>query len=103
MAKSKGYPHNIKPGSPLARIGFWATVWWAVSCLYVLLIVWLALVEIGGFGFRIVFAAYPYLYWLLAIIIVGWVAGAIVWFRELRKAKVPYRVALKDLFLTVRK
>lgn len=103
MPKSKGYPHNIKTDSTLARIGFWATVWWAISCLYVLLVVWLAIIRIGGNGFSIVFDVYGYLYWLLAVIISVWAIGAVIWFRELKKAKVPYRVALKDLFLTIRK
>lgn len=99
MSKKSGYPHNVKPGSPLARIGFWATVWWAVSCLYVLLLVWIA----RGFDFGKAFSENTYLYLLLAGIVFGWVMGAIAWFRELKRAKVPYHTALKDLFLTIRK
>jgi hypothetical protein len=40
---------------------------------------------------------------LLFLVIGGWVYGAILWFKELKRQKVPYKIALKDLFLTIRK
>ncbi len=95
----KGYPYNVKKGSALAKIGFWATAWWAISGLYLVILVFIA----RGFGFSDAFADHGWLWWLLAAVVLGWVVGAQFWLRELKKAKVPYRSALKDLFLTIRK
>lgn len=39
---------------------------------------------------------------LVAIILV-WLLGSLVWLRELKRYKISYKTALKDLFFTIRK
>jgi len=99
----------------LRRIGTWATWWWGVSCGYVLLLVWRAkdyYQAFGGHGFslgnwaralRQAFTTSASLRVLLAAILLLWVLGGWLWLRELKRHKVSYKAAFKDLFLTIRK
>lgn len=111
MPKSKSNYPKAKPGSLLWAVGFWATIWWAVSCLYVLLVVWQGLNEYSEAAAGVsfvdavgdVFSDSVILWPLFITIAVGWVIGGYIWLKELKKLKVPYRVAFKDLFLTIRK
>lgn len=104
---SKGYPANVRRGSTLWKIGLWATFWWAVSCLYVLLLVWQARDAVEPLGWTSAIgqtygnsAALPA---LLGFILIVWAIGGIIWLRELKKQKISYNAAFKDLFLTIRK
>lgn len=100
--------------SALRRIGFWATLWWAVSGGYVLLLVWESRNEtavssgsasLGNWLSAIgsTFAGSAALQILLATVILVWLIGGLVWLRELKRHKITYKTALKDLFLTIRK
>lgn len=40
---------------------------------------------------------------LLLVIIVGWIVCGTIWLKALKQQKVSYKVALKDLFLTIRR
>lgn len=86
---------KAKPHTRLWWIGLWATIWWAVSGLWV----------VGLF-------LYKYDSTLVtqdalldsAIVIVGvWGIGALVWLDALKKAKISTKAGLKDLFLTIRR
>lgn len=109
---------KIKTSKRLEQIGLWATIWWAVSCTYVLLLLWLGrekYVELslsissGGFfsdwwsAAGTVYDNRAFMPGLLSLIILVWAVGTYVWLRELGKEKINYKAAFKDLFLTIRK
>lgn len=109
---------QIKTSKKLEQIGLWATWWWGVSCVYVLLLAWLgrdtyAVLSAsssskGFFGnwqsaFNIEYDNHSYLAALLAVIVIGWIIGGVLWLQELKSAKISYKAAFKDLFLTIRK
>ncbi len=96
----------------LQRIGTWATWWWAITGLYAVLLMWRAthFYSQSGFSFSAwgtaigtAFTNAWYMPMLLALVATGWVAGGYVWLQELKRQKIKYRVAFKDLFLTIRK
>lgn len=96
----------------LRQIGTWATWWWVVSGLYLVALVWRArdyytasCFSWGRWATAIhsAFAASAWFGVLLAAIIVGWAIGTWVWLRELGRNKISYKIALKDLFFTIRK
>lgn len=96
----------------LRQIGTWATWWWAITGLYVLALVWQGKSYYGHGGVSLsawlaaihsAFNASLGLQFVLLIVIFGWVTGGWVWLRELKRQKVSYREAFKDLFLTIRK
>ncbi len=101
----------------LGWIGVWATVWWGISCAYVLLLVWSgkdyyvaagnggSIASLAGWRSAIG-SAYRGSSWLpvlLVLIVVVWIIGGWLWLRELKHQNVSYRAGLKDLFLTIRK
>lgn len=86
---------KAKPGTRLWWIGLWATIWLAVTGLYVVLLVWV----FGVATDRPVAA----LVTLAGLILVGWLLGALFWLKELQRKKISYKVAFKDLFLTIRR
>lgn len=43
------------------------------------------------------------LQWLLLAVLAGWIIGAVFWLMELKRQKISYKSAFKDLFLTIRK
>lgn len=106
---------NPKRGTPLWRIGAWATVWWGVSGAYVLLLVWVAkdyYVEraagstsssLGNWWHAIgdAYTQSVVLPGLLALIGLVWLVGGLVWLRELKRRRISYAAAFKDLFLTI--
>jgi hypothetical protein len=107
-----------KKGTNLWRLGVWATIWWGVSCLYLLLVVWLAkdyyTSNFDKVGSSSIFNGWitsisnvynesSYLPCILLIIISVWVIGGAIWLQELKKAKISYKAAFKDMFLTIRK
>jgi len=96
----------------LRKIGTWATWWWAVSGVYVVILVWQARDYYLARGFswsdwvaaaQGALMASPFMLAVLMAILVVWLAGAVIWFRELKRHHIRYSEALKDLFLTVRK
>ncbi len=108
----------MKNRTKLQQVGWWATLWWGVSCAYVLLLVWLAAdtyadisesADSQGFfsdwqsAVSSIYAENSYLPALLGFIIVVWIIGGIIWLKELKKQKISYKAAFKDLFLTIRK
>lgn len=103
MARKK-----IKQSKLLRQVGLWATIWWAVSCLYVLLVFWqgknLYIDDLLPWNKALTqsFSAYTWLWWLLAIIIIVWIIGAFVWVKALKQSKISLQAGLKDLFLTLR-
>ena len=107
-----------KARTALWWIGLWATVWWGVSGAYVLLLVWMSRdsyvdisTDAGSNGFfSDWWSAISHTYddsgvlpGLLALVIAVWVVGGVIWLRELKRQKISYKAALKDLFLTIRR
>jgi hypothetical protein len=99
-------------------IGLWATVWWGVSGVYILLLAWegreyyaieSSSIRSGGFfsdwwsAVTTTYDASNVLPALLALIIAVWIAGGVVWLRELKRQKISYKAAFKDLLLTIRR
>lgn len=112
---------NTKKTAKRARLGWigvWATIWWGVSCFYLVLLVWAGkdryatLSSSPDSGSSLsnwqsaLSGAYrdsDFLPALLALIVVVWVIGGWLWLREVRRQNVGYGAAFKDLFLTIRK
>jgi len=101
------YAHKRNSVLALQRIGAWATAWWSLTGLWVALWFWLARHEIAhaglAHGLRHYFGNSLTLQILASIVVMGWVAGGIVWLRALHKHGISYGAALADLFLTIRK
>jgi hypothetical protein len=113
----KATPAKAKSDRLLRRVGLWATIWWAVSGLYIVLVVWLAkdyyVQRVNG-GYRgstfstwnwalqEAYAKHNVLHWLITVIVLGWIIGGIVWLKALKQANISYCDGLKDLFLTLR-
>ena len=99
---------NSNQPALLRLVGLWATIWWAVSCLYVLLVVWLAknlYIDKSlswGRALSHSFSVYKYLWLLLGTIMLGWVVLAVKWLKALDEAKISLKSGLKDLFFTLR-
>jgi hypothetical protein len=109
---------KAKPKTKLWRIGWWATLWWAITGLYLVWLIWLsrntfALKQVSdsssGFISNILdsmgnqLTHTPYLIVTLVLIVIVWIIGGVVWLIELNKNNVSYSSAFKDLFLTIRK
>jgi hypothetical protein len=110
---------KAKRNSHLWWIGVWATTWWGVSGLYVLLLAWMAkpyYVEDSMTGpmptdmwadwSNAITRAYTeseVLRALLWVILLVWVIGGIKWLMEIRRQRISYAAAFKDLLLTVRR
>ena len=98
-----------RKNSPVLRsIGNWATWWWALSGLYIVGLVWQARTyhfsDVSWWhAMSQAFTHTFVLQFALSSILAGWVALAIVWFNELKRQKISYKVALQDLLLTIRK
>jgi|GEM_PF-5482494 len=108
-----------KREQPLAlkKIGTWATWWWGVTFLWILIWVWVsrtyyvrqsAAVHNGfftdwGSALRLTYNGMSWLRFLLLTIIVVWIIGAAEWLLVLKKYHQSYKAAFKDLFLTIRK
>lgn len=101
----------------LGWIGIWATLWWGISCAYVLLLVWAGkdtYVSLSGktgqggslsrwhAAIRSTYHNSAVLPALLGIIIVVWLVGSWFWLREVKRQNIGYKAAFKDLFLTIR-
>lgn len=101
----------------LKQIGLWATIWWGVSGLYVLLWVWLSRSNFVNLSqsprpdnalsrWQAAMSRTYQEKWilsaLLAAIIIVWAIGGWVWLKELKRRKISYKAAFKDLFLTIR-
>jgi len=102
------YAAKRKSSQALRHIGTWATWWWGISCLYVL---WLVVESFsyhaaGAGWLRAIGQAFkgsPALQMVLSVVLAGWIAGGYAWLRELKRLHISRKVALKDLFLTIRK
>lgn len=109
---------KAKPKTNLWRIGWWATLWWAVSCLYAAWLIWqsretyalysLSYQSTGFFSdwskaISNTYSKSSSLKLILGLIILIWLVGGVVWLIELKKHKIRYRSAFKDLLLTIRK
>jgi hypothetical protein len=103
--------------SLLRRVGLWATIWWAVSGLYIVLVVWVAkdyyVQKINGgyqgatlsawnWSVERAYSERDILRWLITAIVLGWIIGGIVWLKALKRANISYGDGFKDLFLTLR-
>lgn len=102
----------------LRRIGLWATIWWGVSCGYILLLVWLGRNNYAAISESTRSRGFFANWWtaisntyresdillaLLMLIIIIWIIGGWLWLQELKKQNISYQAAFKDLFLTIRK
>lgn len=109
---------KAKPGTMLAKIGLWATIWWAVSGVYLVLLVWqsrdaYSYISTGdnsnGFvadwwtAMGEAYAAYDILQILPMAIFAVWLVGGAIWAGELKRQKISFEAAFKDLFLTLRR
>lgn len=108
---------RLRTTKQLRAIGFWATWWWALFCFYGLLLVWLAqdhyveLTKQATSGFwsdwwlavRQAYQADVLLQVFFGVILLGWIIGGAIWLKALKRAKISYRMAFKDLFLTLRR
>lgn len=115
MAK-KANKSIYRRGNSLWKFGVWATAWWALSWLYFLLLFVMSLEVYADLtlnqneGFLAdwwnalsqTYSEHMVLQVLLFVIVTGWFAGVIFWLRELNKANVSLKAALKDLFFTLR-
>jgi hypothetical protein len=112
MAKQNSHP---KRTSDIMRmIGLWATFWWGISGLFVVLLVWSAqytYIEYAPSGNHVAiwiesikstYVKDPTMQLLSALIVSVWVLGGIVWLHELKRLRITYTAAFKDLFLTIR-
>lgn len=101
----------------LRKVGLWATIWWGVSGLYMVLVVWLAknyYVQKMNGGYQggtlsawnwavdRAYVGHDILQWLITVIVLGWIIGGIAWLKALRQADISYSDGFKDLFLTLR-
>ncbi|HUD06688.1 MAG TPA: hypothetical protein VMR34_02275 [Candidatus Saccharimonadales bacterium] len=109
---------KAKPNTPLWWIGFWATAWWALTCVYGLVLVWQArnrlinqsLDHARGNSLARWFSAVKNTYTsssilidLFDVLLIVWLIGLLVWLVQLRKKKISYKAAFRDLFLTIRR
>lgn len=107
---------NVKKYTFMWWIGVWATIWWAVSGLYLALLVWMSQSYItigehvrtsfvGAWSEAIskTFTQSTFLQLTLLFVIAIWIIGGLVWLYELRQQRMSYRAAFKDLFLTIHK
>lgn len=114
MTKNKDIAKLYKRGTTLWWIGWWATVWWAVSLLYIVLLFWVAKdlyiyqavsgnhIAIWASSLADTFSGSDFMQALFAVVILVWVVLGLWWLRSLNKLKLSYRAALKDLFGTIR-
>ncbi len=91
----------------LKQIGLWATIWWGVSGVYLVLLVWASrnnYIALSNWRSAISRTYYnsDVLPALLGFIVGVWVVGGVLWLRELKRQKISYKAAFKDLFLTIR-
>ncbi|MBA2279478.1 hypothetical protein H0V99_03520 [Candidatus Saccharibacteria bacterium] len=108
---------KLKPSPGLRRIGLWATWWWTISWVYLLLLVWqsrdfyvnrAATISSTGFfsdwlaSMNSTYRSSALLPSLLALIIIVWAIGGWMWLRELKRSNNSFVVGLKDLFFTIR-
>lgn len=106
------------PGTRLWNIGFWATVWWGVTGLYCLLVVWMSknyyaelsiadpsdkVLNNWKLAFGDAYSRNILLILLTTMIIAGWVLCANLWLKELKRQKISYKAGLKDLLFTIRR
>ncbi len=106
---------KAKPKTTLWYIGFWATIWWGVSGIYLVLLLWLSrnnyiyssmnnsFLSAWKGAIKETYTTSSLLPGLLSLIIIVWAVGAIIWIIELKRQKIKYKTAFKDLFLTIRK
>ena len=107
------YAGQRKRVAALRRIGTWATYWWGASCVYILLLVWQSkdlYRPLSGFSLQAwwtaihgAFSRSGLLQMLCTMLVIGWVIGGWLWLRELKRQRISYKVALRDLFFTIRK
>ncbi|HSX16998.1 MAG TPA: hypothetical protein VLH86_02755 [Patescibacteria group bacterium] len=103
-----GYATKRKNSPVLRSIGNWGTWWLAISGLYLVGLVWQARMyhysDVSWwYAMGQAFTHTFILQFVQSSILAGWVALAIVWFNELKRQKISYKEALKDLFFTLRK
>lgn len=117
MSKAKAKKAGkAKAGTRLASVGKWATVWWAATGTYIVLLVWQSrnyyvervVATPGAVGawlwaFRQSLGHNAYLAWLLFVLMAFWGVLAYVWLEELKKQKISTKDGLKDLLLTIRR
>lgn len=109
---------KAKPKTALWWIGLWATIWWGVTCGFVLVLFWrakdyylsaaAATPTAQFFSTWRTALAHSYhgsrlLPSFLMVIIAIWIAGGLLWLRALKIQNIGYRSAFKDLFLTIRR
>ena len=99
----------------LRRIGLLATIWWGMSGLVLLTWVWWSQIWYIRFdklqenafmkwraALRTEYRTNYMIRYLWVVILFGWIIIAIMWLRSLKRNKISLKVALKDLFLTIR-
>jgi hypothetical protein len=109
---------KAKPKTVLWWIGLWATLWWAVSGLFVAWLFWESrgLYVSETLNSKVVCSRFKWstaiwhtytssrsLEILSILIIIVWIVGFFVWLQELKRKKISLKEAFKDLFLTIRK
>ncbi len=106
---------KARASKSLHQIGRWATLWWGLTCFYIFLLVWQAedyfvsnpsnfsVIKNSANSISSAFQSSVFLQILLVVIIIGWIIGGALWLKALKKQKISYRVAITDLFFTIRK
>jgi hypothetical protein len=113
MSKQKDIAKEYKKGTTLWWIGWWATIWWAISLLYIVWWFWLASITYAQYvttGNNIsAWAdavgstfAYSEVLQMQLMILAIWLVGGLWWVSELQRKKITLRAAFKDLFGTIR-
>lgn len=92
----------------LKKVGLWATILWAVSGLYVVIIVWVAkdyYIQQSNWRTAIsqAYADNPLLTFLGLLVVAGWIVCGVAWLGALKANKISRKTGLKDLFLTIRR
>lgn len=112
MPKKAKKTHQSKT---MKWIGIWATVWWAVTGLYLVLLFWAAkdiYVNLASSAPDDYLAnwisalgnAYSDsgMMLLLAFIAFVWLIGGLVWLGEIKRQRVSYTTAFWELFFTIK-
>jgi hypothetical protein len=96
---------TTKQHQALQSVGRWATLWLAVTGVYLVWLFWLSKDYYVDSWTSAISQAYSDdfgLKTLLEVVTAGWVLIVYFWFEAMRKAKIKYSDGIKDLFFTLR-
>lgn len=108
-------PMKKRQNKTMKWIGIWATVWWAITGLYLVLLFWAAkdiYVDVAAHAPDNYLANWASalgtaynnasMMLLLAFIAFIWLIGGLIWLRELKRQGISYAKAFWELFFTIK-